>query len=61
MRIRVGCEMTYEFGQVTPMIAILNVHSSRVSDLERPDNLITTHAPGPVRASHEARVARWSR
>jgi transglutaminase-like putative cysteine protease len=34
--------MTYEFGQVTPMIAILNVHSSRVSDLERPDYLITT-------------------
>ena len=42
MRIRVGCEMTYEFGQVTPMIAILNVHSSRVADLERPDYLITT-------------------
>ena len=42
MRIRVGCEMTYELGQATPMIAILNVHSSRVSDLERPDYLITT-------------------
>ena len=42
MRIRVGCEMTYELGQVTPMIAILNVHSSRVSDLERPDYLLTT-------------------
>jgi transglutaminase-like putative cysteine protease len=47
MRIRVGCEMTYEFGQVTPMIAILNVHSSRVSDLERPDYLITM-PPVPV-------------
>src|SRR3954454_3981928 len=42
MRIRVGCEMTYELGQVTPMIAILKVHSSRVSDLERPDYLLTT-------------------
>ena len=42
MRIHVGCEMTYEFGQATPMIAILNVNSSRVSDLERPDYLITT-------------------
>jgi transglutaminase-like putative cysteine protease len=42
MRIRIGCEMTYELGQVTPIIAILNVHSSRVSDLERPDYLITT-------------------
>ena len=29
MRILVGCEMTYEFPQVTPMIATLNVHSSR--------------------------------
>jgi hypothetical protein len=29
MRIRVGCEMTYEFGQVTPMIAILNAQCSQ--------------------------------
>ena len=42
MRILVGCEMTYEFPQVTPIITMLNVHSSRVSDLERPDNLVTT-------------------
>lgn len=41
MRILVGCEMTYEFAQPTPMIAILNVHASRVSDLERPDYLLT--------------------
>jgi transglutaminase-like putative cysteine protease len=41
MRIRVGCEMTYELSQFTPMIATLNVHSSRVSDLERPDHLLT--------------------
>jgi hypothetical protein len=40
MRILVSCEMTYEFGQVTPMITILNDHSSRVSDLERPDGRI---------------------
>jgi len=45
MRIRVGCEMTYELGQVTPMIAILNVHSSRVSDLEWPDYLINPIRP----------------
>ena len=36
MRILVGCEMTYELPHATPMIATLNVHSSRVSDLERP-------------------------
>src|SRR4051794_2037407 len=47
MRIRVGCEMTYELPQYTPMIATLNVHSSRVSDLERPDHLVTT-PPVPV-------------
>jgi transglutaminase-like putative cysteine protease len=42
MRILVGCEMTYDFEQVTPMIATLNVHSSRVSDMERPDFLVTS-------------------
>ena len=42
MRIRVGCEMTYQFGQATPMIVMLNVHASRVSDLEQPDYAITT-------------------
>ena len=30
MRILVGCEMTYEFTQPTPLIAVLNVHPSRV-------------------------------
>jgi transglutaminase-like putative cysteine protease len=34
--------MTFELPQVTPMIAILNVHSSRISDLESPDYLVTT-------------------
>ena len=41
MRIHVGCELSFEFPQTTPMIATLNVHFSRVSDLERPDYLIT--------------------
>ncbi|MBP1179287.1 transglutaminase-like domain-containing protein [Methylobacterium sp. PvR107] len=44
MRILVGCEMTYEFLQPTPVIATLNVHASRFSDLERPDYLITSPA-----------------
>jgi hypothetical protein len=35
MRIRVGCEMAYELGQVTSMIVTLNAHSSW-GDLERP-------------------------
>jgi hypothetical protein len=37
MRIHVGCEISFDFPQTTPMILTLNVHSSRVSDLERPD------------------------
>lgn len=41
MRIRVGCELSFEFAQMTPLIAMLNVHFSRVSDLERPDYLMT--------------------
>ncbi len=42
MRIRVGCELNFELPQTTPMIVTLNVHFSRVSDLERPDHLITS-------------------
>ncbi len=44
MRMKIGCEMNYEFPQVTPMIAMLNVHFSRVSDLEHPDHLLTAPA-----------------
>jgi len=44
MRIRIGCEMGFQFPQFTPMIATLNVHFSRVSDLERPDHLVTSPA-----------------
>ena len=33
MQICVGCELTFEFVQQTPLIAILNVHHSRVDDL----------------------------
>ena len=41
MRIHLGCELRFEFPQTTPMIVTLNVHFSRVSELERPDHLIT--------------------
>ena len=51
MRILVGCEMVYEFEQVTPVIATLNVHASRVSDLERPDYLVTDPACRRSRAT----------
>ncbi len=44
MRIHIGCEMTFDFPQETPLIAMLNVHHSRVSDLEHPDVLVTSPA-----------------
>jgi transglutaminase-like putative cysteine protease len=47
MRIHVGCELHFEFPQTTPMIVMLNVHFSRVPELERPDYLIT-NPPVPV-------------
>jgi len=42
MRIQLGCELTYDFRQDTPMIALLNVHYSLVSMLEVPDRLMTS-------------------
>ncbi|HEY4186464.1 MAG TPA: transglutaminase family protein [Polyangia bacterium] len=42
MQIRVGYELVYEFPQPTPMILTLNVHHTRVSDLVRPDHMITS-------------------
>lgn len=47
MRIKAGCELSFDFPQATPLIAMLNVHFSRVSDLERPDHLMTS-PPVPV-------------
>src|ERR1700691_1716459 len=44
IRIFVGSELSFEFPQPTPMIAMLNVHFSRYSDLERPDYLTTNPA-----------------
>ena len=41
MQIRVGCELVYECPQPTPMILMLNIHFTRVSDIVRPDHLVT--------------------
>lgn len=41
IRIKVGCHLNFEFPQPTPMIVLLSVHYSRVSDLEQPDYIIT--------------------
>ena len=44
MQIRIGYEMIYECPQPTPMILMLNIHYSRVSDVVVPDHVITVPA-----------------
>lgn len=44
MRLRLGCEMAFDLPAETPMIVVLNVHHSRIADLERPDHLVTAPA-----------------
>lgn len=41
MRLRVGYELVYECAQSTPMLLMLNTHSSRAADMIAPDHLIT--------------------
>lgn len=52
MRIRVGSELVFDFAQPTPVVAILNVHASRVHDLEWPDQLVTTPSV-PIAGYHD--------
>jgi transglutaminase-like putative cysteine protease len=40
MKFRVGYELQYEFPQPTPVILMLNIHFTRVSDLEMPDHIV---------------------
>jgi transglutaminase-like putative cysteine protease len=39
MKIRIGCELIYDFPQPTPMILVLGTHFSRASDVIAPDYL----------------------
>lgn len=58
--LRVGYELVYECPQPTPMILMLNVHSSRVSELLVPDQLTTT-PPVPVAVYDDSFGNRCSR
>lgn len=42
MLVSLGCRLEYQLPQVTPIIAMLNVHYSRFGDLDRPDYMITS-------------------
>jgi transglutaminase-like putative cysteine protease len=44
MRIKVGCDLVYECPQPVPMLLMLNIHHSRVSDIEVPDHLVISPA-----------------
>jgi transglutaminase-like putative cysteine protease len=44
VRLRVGYGLRYAFRQSTPVILILNVHYSRVSDLVTPDHVVVNPA-----------------
>src|SRR5438270_1293553 len=44
MQIRLGYELIYDCPQPTPMLLMLNVHFTRVSDLVEPDHLVTRPA-----------------
>ncbi|WP_411289031.1 transglutaminase-like domain-containing protein [Phenylobacterium sp.] len=47
MRIRTGYEIVYELPAPTPMLLMLNVHPTRIADLETPD-LIHTNPLTPL-------------
>ena len=53
MKIRVGCDLTYQLPAATPMIALLNVHYTRFAALERPDHLITD-PPVPIQSYRDS-------
>jgi transglutaminase-like putative cysteine protease len=53
MRIHLGCALHFEYPQTTPMIVTLNVHFSRVSELEHPDYL-TTNPTVPIEAYRDS-------
>ncbi len=57
MRIRVGYELTYDSPQPTPMLLVLNVHHSRISDLEKPDYIITN--PSIPMTSYRDSFGNW--
>jgi transglutaminase-like putative cysteine protease len=52
MQFRTGYELIYSFPQPTPVILVVNVHSSRIADMAVPDVLQTDPAV-PITAYHD--------
>src|SRR5580692_5239473 len=57
VQIRIGYELVYEFGQETPVLATLNVHSTRSSDLVRPD--VMTVSPNVPITTYRDTFGNW--
>jgi transglutaminase-like putative cysteine protease len=57
VHIHVGYDLRYEFEQPTPMIVMLNVHYSRVSDLVTPDTMVTE--PSTPYTSYRDSYGNW--
>jgi hypothetical protein len=57
MRVSIGCRLRCSLPQPTPLIAMLNAHHSRVGDLERADDLVTS--PSVPRESHRDGCGNW--
>ena len=53
VQLRTGYELIYSFPQPTPIILVVNIHHSRVSDLVVPDRL-TTEPAIPITGYHDA-------
>ena len=57
MRLRVGYELQYDFPQPTPVMLMLSIHYTRVSDLERPDHIVI--APSVPIAGYRDGFGNW--
>ncbi len=57
MQIRAGFELIYECPQPTPMLLMLNIHYSRVSDVVVPDHLVT--APSLPISAYRDSFGNW--
>jgi transglutaminase-like putative cysteine protease len=57
LRIHIGYDIGYEFEQPTAMIATVNVHYTRVGDLESPDTMIAT--PSTPHVSYRDGFGNW--
>jgi transglutaminase-like putative cysteine protease len=57
VQLRIGYSLSYEFEQPTPMITVLNVHYSRISDLVAPDVMFTS--PSTPYVSYRDSFGNW--